>query len=205
VTTRNGAASDLVRVDLQGGVQTVIYSSPSLMRFPRELAEGKYVFLEASEPGGRFSRWQKLEAGAKKQLNERPYSLAAPLQYSRGALFLLEPTQPPSFRVMEGTLPASLPGLVDPSTYAFKCADDEALTCLRMDVHFDAFGQTVVNMYVLAGRQRCEISRKWGADVRELAVSRDGSTVVFHAPADVAKKVRAIYVVNTRHADCTAK
>jgi hypothetical protein len=205
VTTRNGAASDLVRVNLEAGTQTLIYSSASLMRFPREIAEGKYVFLEANEPGGRFSRWQKLESGTKKLLNDRPYSLATPMQHAREALFLLEPTRPPSFRVFEGALPAGIASLVQPSTYAFKCADDDPLTCLRMDVHFDPTGRPVVIIYALTGGRQCEISGQWGTDVRELAISRDGTTIVFHAPIDAAKKVRAIYVARNNGPDCTAK
>ena len=202
VTTLHNDASELLRIDLRGDVRTVLHKSASRMRFPLEVGEDNYVFLEANEPGGRYSHWQRLQSGQKILLNDKSYSMAAPLDHVQGSLFTLEPRNPAIFRVFQGQLPMGLSALIDASTWTITCADKSPLTCVRTHVYFDPSGRTFGTMEIFNGSRRCDIGGRW-LDVREIQVSRDGSTVVFHAPLTNVSGPRAIYVVNNDNVDCS--
>lgn len=200
VTTRNPKGSELLRIDLRTNERATLYKSAALMRYPLEVGEGHYVFLEANKPGDRYNQWQQLQGGQKTLLNDKIYSLAAPLNQVQGALILLEPSL--TFRAFQGTLPAGLRELIDPSTWVIRCADINPLTCVRTHNHFDPSGRSFGTMEIFNGSHRCDIGGRW-LDDREIRISRDGRTVVFHAAVTDVNGPRAIYIVNNDNVDCS--
>ena len=200
VTTRNDEGSELLRIDLNADVPTLLYKSASVMRFPLEVSDGNYVFLEGMKPGEVSSQWRLLQGGQKTLFNDKLYGLAAPLDQVQGSVFLLEPTL--TFRVFQGKLPAGLQALVDPSTWVIRCADKTPLTCVRTHLYFGPTGQSFGTMEIFNGGRRCGISGRW-LDEREVQISRDGSTVVFHAAIADVDGPRAIYIVKNDGLDCT--
>lgn len=187
-------AGDLLRVDLQKGEQTVLHKSAAWMRYPLEVAEDTYVFLEGKAPQDRFSQWRKLQGGNKTLLSEQVYSMAAPLDQVRDAVFLLEPRTPPFFRVFQGALPTGLSSLIDAKTWVVRCAEAAQLTCVQTRNHFNTYGQTFGTMELISGDRRCAIGDRW-LDEREIRISRDGGTVVFHAATSSIDGPRSIFVV----------
>jgi hypothetical protein len=204
VTTLDKSASELFKIDLKKDgakdVATLIYKSPFMMRYPLEVSDGNYVFLEAQSLGDRYSHWKRFQNGEKTLLNSRPFSLAAPLTVIDEGLFLLVPSTPPSFFSLQGTVPAALNGMVDSSTFQIECADRNPLACVRTNIHFDP---TYSTMEILNGQQRCNIDGRW-IDYRELYISRDGSTLVFHAALTELDGPRAIYIVKNINLNCSA-
>lgn len=201
VTTWSREGSELLKIDLDDAVPTVLYKSSSRLRFPLELAEGHYVVLESTEPGGRYSRWQRLQDGHKTLLNDTVYSLAAPLEHRGGSLYVLEPRSPPIFRVLHGKLPAGLQQLIVPTTWTIKCAETQPLVCVQTHNHFGPDGATFGTMEVINGGRRCKVPGRW-LDEREISVSRDGSTAVFHAPVSSIGGPRAIYILKINDDGC---
>ncbi len=200
VTTRNDEGSELLRIDLNADVPTLLYKSASVMRFPLEVSDGNYVFLEGVEPGERTSQWRRLQGGKKSLYNDMLYGLAAPLDQVQGSVFLLEPTL--RFRVFQGKLPAGLQALVDPSTWVIRCADKSPLTCVRTHNHYDPDGRTFGTMEIFNGTRRCDVGGRW-LDERKIHFSRDGRTLVFHAAITDTDGPRAIYIVKNDGLDCT--
>lgn len=194
-------ASTLVRIDLKGDQRTVLHSSAARMGFPLEIANDHYMFLEATEPGGRFGKWKRLLGQTKTVLSDQLYSRAAPLSHVKDAVFLLEPTQPPSFHVFQGSLPAPLTKLVDPSTFVIRCADNDPLSCVRTHLLFGPDGQSFATMEIFNGNRRCDVNGKW-IDAYEVRLSRDGSTLVFLAAMRDFNGPRGIYVVNNKGGTC---
>lgn len=199
LTTWNGNSSELLRVDLRGDVRTVVYKSALRMRFPLEVAADNHVFLEATEVGGRYSQWQRLQGGQRSLLDTKIYSLAAPLDHVQDSLFLLEPSL--SFRGFQGKLPAGLRELVTPSTFVIRCADISPLTCVRTHLLFGPSGRSFGTMEIVNDGRACAIGGQW-VDERSLLVARDGRTVVFHAAPGDPYGPRAIYVVKNDNGEC---
>lgn len=202
VTTLNGDASELVRVDLQrGDERTSLYRSPAMLRFPLQVEAEHYVFLEANRPGDRFSRWQRLRGGEKSLLSDKNYGLGAPLEHVHGALFQLEPRNPPEFRVFEGRLPDGLQAIVDPATWVVTCSDTRPLICARMHLRYSSSGQTFQTLQIFNGTRRCDVPGQW-RELREMRISRDGRTLVFHAAVPGVEAPRAIYAIDN-NSGCT--
>lgn len=204
VTTWDREGSELLKIDLDGDVRTLLYKSASRLRFPLEVAENNYVVLENMEPGGRYSRWQRLQDGHKTLLNDAVYSLGAPLEHQEGSLYVLEPRNPPSFRVLHGKLPAGLQPLIDPATWTIKCAETRPLICVQTRNYFGPDGRSFGTMEVINGGRRCKVPGRW-LDEREISVSRDGSKVVFHAPVSIIRGPRAIYTLKVNNGGCVPK
>lgn len=205
VTTLNRQqASALVRIDLQSDARTVLYTGAARMGFPLELGDDEHVFLEATQPGGRFGLWRRLQGRQKTLLHEQIYGRATQLDHVQGTLFLNHPTKPLSFQALQGSLPAGLQGLVDASTFMIHCADKDPLTCVRSHLFFGPTGQSFGTMEIFSGKRRCKVSGQW-MDEREMLISRDGSAVVFHAPIGGRDGPRAIYRVRNEGGSCTAE
>lgn len=201
ITTTNKKSSDLLKFDLDKGVAELIYKSPYVMRFPLEVSNGHYVFLEGENADNRLSQWQRLQNGDKSLVNPKRYQMAAPLNVVGESLFLLEPWNPPAFRNLSGALPEGLTSLVDANTFSIRCADKQPLTCLREHLYFQP--STRSRMEILNDQQRCQIAGRW-IDSREVQISRDGSTVAFHAAINDFDGPRAIYIAKNSGADCGA-
>lgn len=200
VTTWDKKSSEFLKIDLSKDEQTLIYKSPYVMRFPLEVSDENYVFLEGVDADSRSSQWQRYQHGQKSLLNEKHYRMAARLGVIDGALFILEPWTPPAFRVLYGTPPVGLQSLIDGSTFTIKCADRSPVTCLRTNLHLEA-GRYVSTMAIFNGKHRCDIAGRW-ADLREESIARDGSTVAFHAALKEVDGPRAIYVVKNVNLKC---
>ena len=56
-------------------------------------------------------------------------------------------------------------------------------------------------MEIFNGNRRCDIGGRW-VNLRELNISRDGRTVVFHAALTDVSGPRAIYVVKNDNGGC---
>ncbi len=181
VTTFDGAHSELLRIDVESGAKTLLYRSAFKMGLPLEIEDDHHVFLETYKPGEDYSRWQRLKGGVKTLFSEEVYTGGATLNHVQRSLFFLEPRNPPLLRVFEGQVPAEVPALIDASTWAIRCSDTKPAVCVRMHVFFNPLGQTYATLDVSTAARRCRIGDRWG-DVRELRISSDGSTVVFHAP-----------------------
>lgn len=54
---------------------------------------------------------------------------------------------------------------------------------------------------ILNGKRRCDIGARW-LDEREISISRDGSTLVFHAALTHVDGPRSLYIVNNGTVDC---
>ena len=198
VTTLNKDSNALLKINLEKGESSVIYKSALMLRFPLEVSDDNYVFLEAEDATTGYNRWQRYQHGQKTLLNKKIYNAAAPLNVVDGALFLLEPWTPPAFRNIYGVLPKGISALVDGSTFNIECADRTPLTCLRDHIHFDP---TYGTMDLFNGQHRCDIAGRW-IDSRELRISRDGSTIVFHAAIDKIDGARAIYIIKNVNLGC---
>lgn len=200
ITTTNGKSSDLLKFDLDKGSAELIYKSPYVMRFPLEVSEGNYVFLEGTNAENRLSQWQRMQNGNKSLVNPASYQMASHLNVMGESLFLLEPWRPPAFRSLSGALPEGLQSLVDANTFSIRCADKRPLTCLRTHLYFDP---TRTTMEILSGQQRCQISGRW-TNAQGDKFSRDGSTVAFHAAVNTAQGPRLIYIAKRTAAGCVA-
>lgn len=194
VAALNGQQGELLRLNVSSGLVQVIYRSKTWIRYPIETEMNAFAFLEATEPGGRYSRWQKLSGGVKKPLDTKIYSMAAPLEQVGQSLHLLEPTK--KFRQFNGVLPAGMNDLITPTTWALKCADTETLTCLRTHNLADRAGRFVGALELVHGaRVICSIGDRW-IDEREIQISSDGRTVAFHGGAERNAR-RLVYLANT--------
>lgn len=184
--------SELLRVDVQTNARTVLYTSAAILRFPIEVGDGAYVFLEGTAPGVGLSRWQRLEAGNKTVLSDQVYTMAAPLQQVQGSLHLMDPTK--RYTVFEGQLPAGLRELINASTWSITCADKVPLTCVRSHLYMPRDGGSFGTEEIFNGAKRCDVAGRW-VDTRELQFSRHGTAVVFHAALEKHGGPRAIYVI----------
>lgn len=194
VTTWSKTGNQLSRLDLASGTRAVLYESGGALRFPMEIEDGTYVFLEALSAAERSSQWQRLASGRKTLLNPKIYRLAAPLEQIGGSLHLFEPTK--EFRIFAGPLPSGLRELVTPTTWSIRCADKEPLSCVRNHFFMPKDGSPFSTMDVVIGGRTCHVAGRW-TDAREVQISRDGSTVAFHARAS-REGVRAVYAIDTR-------
>lgn len=199
ITTTNGKSSDLLKFDLDKGTAELIYKSPYVMRFPLEVSESNYVFLEGTTAENRLSQWQRLQNGNKSLINPRSYQMAAPLSVVGESLFLLEPWNPPAFRNLSGALPEGLNSLVIANTFSIHCADKQPLTCLRVRLYFDP---THTTMEILSGQRHCQIPGIW-KNAQGDVFSRDGNTVAFHAAQKDVDGPRRIYVARQTATGCT--
>lgn len=200
ITTTNGKSSDLLKFDLDKGTAKLIYKSPYVMRFPLEVSEDNYVFLEGINADNRLSQWQRLQNGNKLLVNPMSYQMASSLDVVGESLFLLEPWNPPAFRSLSGTLPEGLQSMVAANTFSIHCADKQPLTCLRVRLYFDP---TRTAMEILNGQQRSQITGRW-MNAQGIKFSRDGSTVAFHAAIKDFDGERTIYITKNIGADSKA-
>jgi hypothetical protein len=201
LTTIENKASELLTFNLSDNRLSLIYRSERIMRFPLEVNDGNYVFLEGTDPDSRMNQWQRYQGGKKTLLNPKNYNSATRVDVVNGALFILEPWSPPAFRNLYGELPKGLSQLIDSSTFNIVCADKNPLVCVRDHLLYD--GPSYGIMEILNGNVRCDISGRW-IDSRELQISRDGSVVVFHAAIKDFLGPRSIFVVKNEHLKCSA-
>lgn len=211
LTTWDKKSSSLLKINLGKDNSELIYKSQFLMRFPLEVSEGNYVFLEGRDAENRFSHWQRYQQGQKNLLNNKSYSMASDLNVVGDALFLLEPWMPPAFRNLYGALPVGLSVLIDKTTFNIKCADHNPLICLRTHLLFEKIrindgakeidGFSYATMEVINDQHRCGIAGHW-IDSREINISRDGNTVVFHVAIENRDGPRAIYIVKNTDIGC---
>lgn len=202
VTTWNKQVNQLLKINLRDDSARLIYQSPYNLRFPLEVSDENYVFLEGQDTESRNNLWQRYQHGQKTILNYKNYNAAAPLNVVNDALFILEPWSPPAFRNLSGELPQGLSALVDKTTFGIQCADRSPLTCLRDHLYYGDQG-SYSTMEILNGKQRCEIAGRW-IDSREVQISRDGNSVVFHAAMLKHGGTRAIYFIKNTGQSCNA-
>lgn len=215
LTTLEGRASELYQYDLHHGKLSLIYKSKNKLRFPLEVKDDDYVFLEGQDPDNQSNQWQRYRLQQKTLLNNKNYRAAAPLGVIDGALFILEPWSPPAFRNLSGDLPKGLSALIDNTTFWISCADATSLICLRSHllytkeiIHYkdstkEIDGSSYSTKEIFNGKARCDIPGRW-LDSSENQISRNGSTVVFHAAIGTHSGPRAIYVVKNEGANCVA-
>ncbi|MDO8651110.1 MAG: hypothetical protein Q7R66_02845 [Undibacterium sp.] len=202
VTTWDKQVNQLLKINLSDDSARLIYQSRYNLRFPLEVSDENYVFLEGQDTENRNNLWQRYQHGLKTILNYKNYNSAAPLNVVKDALFILEPWSPPAFRNLSGELPQGLRALVDKTTFDIQCADRSPLTCLRKNLYYGDQG-SYSTMEILNGKQRCEIAGRW-IDSSEVLISRDGSSVVFHAAILEHGGTRAIYFIKNVGQTCTA-
>lgn len=179
----------------------MLYKSPVRLRFPLEMNDND-VFLEGQGSFENLSYWQHLKNKEKTQLNDSGYSRAAELSLVRNALFLLEPWTPPRFRAIHGKLPAGLATLVEPDTFLIRCADRLPLVCLHSRLRTENRSRFYSTMEIINGKQVCKVPGEW-INSSPRNISRDGSTVVFHAALERYDGPRAIYFVRNTQGSCT--
>lgn len=201
LTTIENNASELLTLNLRDNQLQLIYKSERILRFPLEVADGNYLFLEGTDPISRTNQWQRYQAGKKTLLNPKNYNSATRADVVNGAVFILEPWSPPAFRNLDGTLPKGLSQLIDSTTFNIVCADKSPLICVRKHLLFD--GPSYGTMEIFNGKERCDISGRW-VDSSELQISRDGSAVVFHAAIEKHSGPRAIYFIKNENGKCLA-
>lgn len=200
LTTWNKKNSSLIKINLGKDDPEIIYKSDFLLRFPLEVSSGNYVFLEGSDPKSRTNHWRRYQNGQRTLLNDQNYGMADILNVVGDALFILEPSL--NFRNIHGTLPAGLSELVVKETFNIKCADRNPLICVRQKIHTDNGESSYFETLTLINdSRRCEISGNW-LDQNELRISRNGSTVVFHAAINKRDGPRAIYVAKNQNHNC---
>jgi len=194
--------NQLLKVHVRTGEVETLYKSPVRLRFPLEMNDSDYVFLEGQGGQGNFSYWQRLKNNEKTQLNDFGYGRSTELSQVRNALFLLEPWTPPRFRAIHGNLPAGLTALVESDTFLIRCADRLPLVCLHSRLWTEKPNRFYYAMEIINGKQVCKIPGEWIAP-SSLMISRDGSTVVFHVPLERHDGPRAIYFVRNTQGGCT--
>ncbi len=171
-----------------------IYKSAVNLRFPLEVSDENYVFLEGQDSDSRTNSWQRLENGQKTLLNPKNYGLASRLGVIGDALFILEPWTPPAFRNIHGNLPKGLSSLINKTTFSIKCADKNPLVCVRTHTGSTEDGRYFGTIEILSGSQRCVVAGRW-FDEREVIISRNGTMVAFHAAVDKHDGVRYLYII----------
>jgi hypothetical protein len=204
VTTLENKKSDLLKVNLNSNEAKQIYKSSVNLRFPLEVSNENYVFLEGQDPDSRTNSWQRLQNGEKTLLNPKNYGLASRLDVVGEALFILEPWTPPAFRNIYGRLPKGLSALVDKTTFSIICADKNPLVCVRTHLGSTDDGRYFSTIEILNGSQRCDIAGRW-IDAREVVISRNGTTVAFHAAIENHDGPRAIHIIKNVDAVCLVK
>lgn len=203
VTTNVNGASELIKISIDSGAQTMIYKSAFTVRFPMEISDGSYVFLEGApakdgDPANRWKYWQKYQNERKSRLNDQPFGMAAPLNMIGDSLFVFTPIR--TFLAIQGTVPEQLLPLIRSDTWDITCADKNPLTCIHDALSYES-GRYLATISIFNGQHRCNIAGKW-LDIRQLEISRDGSTVVFHAALQELDGPRAIYAVTNANATC---
>lgn len=202
-TTNINGASELIKISIDSDAQTLIYKSAFTLRFPLEISDGSYVFLEGEpakdgDPANRWKYWQKYQNDRKIRLNDQPFGMAAPLNVIGDSLFVFTPAR--TFLAIQGTVPERLLLLIRSDTWDITCADKTALTCIHNAVRYES-GRYLATISIFNDQHRCNIVGKW-LDIRQLEISRDGSTVVFHAALQELNGPRAIYVVKNTNISC---
>lgn len=201
LTTIERGKSGLFRFNIDNKQMNLIYKSERILRFPLEVTDGNYIFLEGTDPDSRMNQWQRFQGGQKTLLNPKIYNSATRANVVNSAVFILEPWSPPAFRNLDGTLPKGLSQLIDSTTFNIVCADKSPLICVRDHLFFD--GPSYGTMEIFNGKERCDISGRW-VDSSELQISRDGSAVVFHAAIEKHSGPRAIYFIKNESGKCLA-
>lgn len=201
VTTWDQKISRLLKINVDNNDIETLYQSPKIIRLPLEVKEQNYVFLETYDEKNHFSRWQRLDHGQKSLLNSMSYNMIAPINVLGEALYLIEPTN--TFRAIHGTLPAGLNEQIEKDTFYVVCADKYPLSCLQSKLYFGRDG-SYSKLEINNAGQRCQIAGNW-IDVRHDQISRDGSTVVFHAAISKHFGARSLYVVQNTNSQCEAQ
>ncbi|MFZ6750663.1 hypothetical protein [Undibacterium sp. Ren11W] len=202
VTTWDKQVNQLLKINLSDDSARLIYQSPYNLRFPLEVSDENYVFLEGQDAKNSINLWQRFQHSEKTILNGMSYRSATRVNVIKDAVFIIEPWTPPAFRNLAGELPQGLSALVDKTTFDIRCADRSPLTCLRKHLYYGDQG-SYSTMEILNGKQRCEIAGRW-IDSRGVLISRDGSSVVFHAAMLRHGGTRAIYFIKNTGQSCTA-
>jgi hypothetical protein len=201
LTTLSKGASDLFKFDLATNRQELIYRSERNIRFPLEISLGSYAFLEEVPYNSRLGQWKRLQNSQVHLLNARTYSHTTRLNLTKGALYVLEGARPPAFPPLLGTPPEEIVKAVDDSTFSLHCADAAPLACLETSLRSKSDGQYFAVARILNGDSKCHIEGGW-LDMREDQISRNGSTVVFHAALVRHDGARALYLIKNENASC---
>lgn len=199
VTTLDQGSGELVQIDLATNEQKLIYKSAAVLRFPLEVSEGNYVFLESGARG--YSTWQRYQQGQKIELSPQTFGAAASLNVVGDSLFLFTPSN--EFLAIHGKVPDQAKNHIDGSTFFIICADTNPLICLRDSIHVvnDKNSYYDGTLTIFNGQQQCDIAGRW-VDSRQNGISRDGSTVVFHSAIEKIHGARAIHVVKNSDHEC---
>lgn len=196
-------SSELFKIDLHTNQRELIYKSQFQLGFPLEVSDGNHVFLESD--GVSSSTWKRYRNGKKTQLSQETFRGASPLSVLGESLFLSVPTSPVSFLAIHGEVPEQAKAMLDKSTFFAMCADRNPLVCLRTNMHVvnDRHGYYALTMTIFNGQKRCRVNGNW-IDPREVVISRDGSTIVFHDVVPDSNGQRAIYVIKN-NTDCSVQ
>ncbi len=204
ITTLENKKSELLKVNLNSNETKQIYKSSFNLRFPLEVSDENYVFLEGQDTDSITNSWQRFQNGQKSLLNPKNYGLASRLDVVGDALFILEPWTPPAFRNIHGNLPKGLRSLVNKTTFSIECADKNPLVCARTHLGSTDDGRYFSTIEILDGSQRCDVVGRW-IDAREVVISRNGTTVAFHAAIEDHGGPRALHIIKNVDALCLIK
>lgn len=199
-TLKKDGSSDFLKINLDSNSEEIVYASTSRIRFPLEVSDHEYVFLEGSGDGNRNSKWRRYKNKKNEILNNEVFNLSSSLNVVNGSLFLLEPRTPPIFRTIYGPLPMGIKSLVDDSTFSIICADANNLICLKSTIHL-VDERYISKIMIFNDRQKCEIPGNW-VDVRESYISKDGSIIVFQAAIKDFDGPRKIFIVKNKILNC---
>ena len=203
ITTRWQNSFDLLRVgitDVRHPRIETIYSSPTLLRFPAEVAPNKLVVLQQIDNLNGNSRWRILDGSSSPQVVGRVFNRSAPPSVVGSSAFVTIASTPPQLFSIVGDVPNSVSDFFGKLDGYLVCADvPNLVTCVRSELTVlptESYSRLVINR----GGILCKSDDEW-FDLRELVVARNGRYISFHAIPRGTKQ-RGIYLIDTSSDRC---
>lgn len=203
ILVSSSEASEFIlwKININTNEKKDIYRSKMPITFLHEFTPERFIFLEAygESSGRKYSTWQVLENGMKRELSNRPFGLAANLSRIRENLFLYPPDR--NIFYLEGKFTGYPTGVLDQLPWSLDCQGEKHVMCTqgylkRYKTHFYS------GTYEFIGEDgRCMVPGEWFGASNHM-MSRDGETFVFHARKDFDSKDRNIFLVRFSSGSC---
>lgn len=191
----------LWKLNVNTDQKTEIYRGKQFISFLHEFTPGRYIFLEAYSfnSGHRYSKWQVLEKGVKRQLSNDSYGAASYLSNIDGNLFLYPPNK--ILRVIEGEFPDLPPGVLDRTPWSLNCQGAINPVCVQsyLKKYKEFYYSSTLELIGSTGR--CVTPGDWFSASSEM-LSRDGKSLIFHAATSLIDKERKIFLVRFDEDTC---
>ena len=182
---------------------TKLYSSPGLLRFPKQIDDSRYLFLEEIKNTTGSSLWKLFDGANVYKTTDHTFRLASYPSVIGGNVFLPIPIK--GFGIVDilGNVPIPIRNFFGSSDGFMVCADKPLTnTCIKDGVSvFQTFSYG--ELAILIGADVCKVHGKW-QDLRSMTISSNGAVAAFQA-IPFGEKERGIYLIDINDKSCNAQ